>query len=245
LNNLKKETGRGRRTLALTLYLLGLLLMLAVAGITIFPESEVSVFDRPLVTEETLGTLRCPPAVTPHEDGVIKATFTNDQDRDVRFRARARISYYSATWFEDFDRWVELAPGETKVVTWALEPERAAFGWMILARVHVSRRANTPPQQRGCGVMVLNLPLLTGTQYVLGMAVAGLLSLAASGFVWLDGRRPVQGWRERRTRHLALVAAAVAAGMVAGLLNLWAVGGLLLLFSVLLLISLSQYHASA
>lgn len=237
---MKKETSRVRRAVALTLYLLGLLLMLAVAGITIPPAMEVAFFDRPLVTEASLGTLRCPPAVTPHEEGVFTATFTNDQDRDVAFRAQARISYHSAVVFEEVDRWVELAPGEMEVVRWPLEPESAAYGRMILASVHVSRRGSTPPQQQGCGVMVLNLPLFTGTQYVLGMVIGGFLALAASGFVWLDGRRPVQGWRERDIRRLALLAAAVAGAMFAGLFNLWAVGGLLLLFSVLLVVSFSQ-----
>jgi hypothetical protein len=238
---LKKKNGRMRRALALILYLLSLLLMLAVAGITIWPEIEVTLFDRPLVTEETLRGLRCPPAVTSHENGAITATFTNEQDRDQRFKAQARISYRSALVIEEVDRWVELAPGASEVVRWSLDPENAAYGRMILARVHVSRRAGTPPEQRGCGVMVLNLPLFTGTQYVLGMAVGGFLALAVSGFVWLDGRRPAQGWRETGARRLALLAAVIAGAMLAGFVGLWVVGGLLLLFSVLLAVSFSQY----
>lgn len=229
-----------RRSLALVLYLLSLLLMVAVAGITIGPELEVTIFDPPLVTEETLGTLRCPPAVTPDEKGTFSATFTNDQGRDLRFMARARISYHSVLLMEEVSHWVELAPGETEVVRWSLEPERAAYGQMILARVHVARRGSTPPQQRGCGVMVLNLPLFTGTQYVFGMAVGGLLAMAASALLWLEGRRPVQVWQGRGARRPALLAAAVAAAMFAGLFNLWAVSGLLLLFAVLLVISFSQ-----
>lgn len=228
------------RTLALILYLLSLLSMLAVAGITIWPEIEVSLFDRPLVTEERLGTLRCPPAVTPDEDAALTVTFTNDRDRNERFRAQARISYLSAALIDEFDHWVELAPGETKVVRWSLDPESAAFGRMILARVHVARRGNMPPQQRGCGVMVLDLPHFTGTQYVLGMAVGGLLTLAASSFLWLEGRQPARVWQEAAFRRRALLAAAVAGAMFAGLFNLWALGGLLLLFSVLLVVSFSQ-----
>jgi hypothetical protein len=238
---LKKENGRGRRLLALTLYVLGLLLMLVVAGITIWPEMEVSIFDRPLITEEALGTLRCPPAVTAEENGELAATFTNEQDRDMRFLARANISYRSAVVVDEVSHWVELAPGETEVVRWSLEPESAAFGRMILARVHVSRRGSTPPQQRGCGVMVLNLPLFSGTQYVLGMVVGGFLAVAASGFVWLDGRRLVEGWREQEFRRLVLLAATVAGAMFAGLFNVWLVGGLLLILSGLLVVSFSQH----
>lgn len=229
-----------RRPLALILYLLGLLLMLAVAGITIWPEIELTVFDRPLVTEEALGTLRCPPAITPGENAALTATFTNNEDREVTFRAQARISYRSALVLDEVNRQVELAPGETAVVRWALEPERAAFGRMILARVHVSSRGSTPPQQRGCGVMVLNLPRFTGAQYVLGMAIGGPLALAASGYLWLAGRPLAQVKQETAARRLALLAAGIAGAMFAGLLNLWALGGLLLVLSVLLVLSFSQ-----
>lgn len=229
-----------RRALALVLYLLSLLLMVAVAAITIGPEMEATLFDPPLVTEETLGALRCPPAVTPNEEGTISATFTNDQDRALRFMVRARISYYSAQVMDEVSRWIELAPGETEVVRWSLEPERAAYGQMILARVHVARRGSTPPQQRGCGVMVLNLPLFTGTQYVFGMAVGGFLAMAASALLWLEGRRPAQVWQRRSARRPALLAVVVAAAMFAGLFSLWAASGLLLVFAVLLVISFSQ-----
>jgi hypothetical protein len=195
MTGVKKEIGQIRRVLMPALYLLGLVLMLAVAGITIAPEIEVMFFDRALVTEGPLRTLRCPPAVTPHEEAVITATFTNNEEREMRFRAQARLSYYSAVVFEEVNHLVELAPGETKVVRWSLEPESAAFGRMLLASVHISRRPGAPPLHRSCGVMVLNLPFFTGTQYVVGMAVGGLLALAASGFVWLDGARwKAVGW---------------------------------------------------
>jgi hypothetical protein len=241
LNNAKTGSERVRRPLALILYLLSLMLMVAVAGITLWPEIELMFFDRPLIIEERFGALRCPPAVTPDEDAAISATFTNDRDRQERFRARARISYLSPAVVDELDHWVELAPGETKVVRWSLEPEHAAFGRMILARVHVARRGVTPPQQRGCGVMVLNLPYFSGTQVVAGMLAGGLLSLAASAFVWLPGRQLAQLWQDKTAFRLALLAAAVAGAMFAGLFNLWVPGGLLLVFAALLVVTFIEH----
>lgn len=237
------QTGRGRRSrpLALIIYILSLVLMLVVAGITIWPEIELLFFDRPLIVEERLTTLYCPPAVTLEEDGAITATFTNNRDRNERFRARARMSFLSAVVADEIDRWVELEPGESTVVRWSLEPESAAFGRVILARVHVARRGSIPPQQRGCGVLVLDLPRFTGAQYVHGMAAAGLLALAASGFFWLAGRQPAHVWQAATTRRLALLAATVAGAMFAGLLNQWALGGLLLILSLLLVLSFIQH----
>ena len=89
--------------------------------------------------------------------------------------------------------------------------------------------------------MILDLPQFTGTQYVLGMAVAGLLTLAASGFLWLAGRQPAQVAQETSTRRRALLAAAVAGAMFAGLFNLAALGALLLLFSGLLVVSFGEH----
>lgn len=88
--------------------------------------------------------------------------------------------------------------------------------------------------------MVLDLPHFTGTQYVLGMTVGGLLTLAASGFLSLAGRQPAQLWQEAVTRRRALLAATVAGAMFAGLFNLGVLGALLLLFSALLVLSFIQ-----
>jgi len=238
--NEAKGTDAMRGPLALALYVLGLLLMLAVAALTIWPEMEASVFDRRLAREERLGALRCPQAVTPSENAALTAAFTNDQDRDLAFRAQALISYRSAVVMDEVNHWIELAPGETRIVRWPLEPESAAFGRIILASVHVSGRGSTPPQHRSCGVMVLNLPGFSGTQYVAGMAISGLLALAASAFLGQEGRQPAPERPETVTRRLALLAAGVGVAMVAGLLNLWALGGLLLILSALLLISYTQ-----
>ncbi len=245
-NEAKGIDAMRRPLLALALYVIGLLLMMVVAAITIWPEMEAAVFDRRLVREERLDALRCPPAVTPSEDAALTATFTNEQERDLAFRAQALISYRSAVVMDEVNHWVELAPGETSVVRWPLEPESAAFGRIILASVHVSSRGSTPPQHRSCGVMVLQLPGLSGTQYVAGMAIGGLLALAASAFVWRD-ERPLARERtetairpETVARRLALLAAGVAGAMVAGLLNLWALGGLLLVLSAVLLVSYTQ-----
>ena len=88
--------------------------------------------------------------------------------------------------------------------------------------------------------MVLDLPYFSGAQYVFGMAVAGLLTLAASGYLWLAGRQPAQVWKEAVARRRALLAAIVAGAMFAGLFNLWALGGILLLFSALLVVSFGE-----
>lgn len=220
------------------MYLLGLLIMLVVAGIMIWPELELLFFDRPLIIEEPLETLSCPLAVTADEDATIAVAFRNERDRDERFRTRARFSYLSARLMDEFEQWVELAPGEETVVRWSLDPESAAFGRMILARVHVSRRGSIPAQQGGCGVMVLNLPFFSGTQIVLGLATAGLLALAASGYVWLAGRRPQALWHDAAIRRRALLAATVAAAMFAGLFGLWLLGSVLLVGAGLLGVSL-------
>ncbi len=242
LSDVKREEWPERPLLALVLYVLGLLLMLAVAAIMLWPQLELLFFDRPLIVEERMpaGALRCPLAVTRHEDATLAVSFTNERDRDERFRARARISQLSARLVDDFDQWVELAPGQSTEVRWSLDPESAAFGRMILARVHVSRRGSIAPQQRACGMMLLALPLFTGTQYVLGMALGGLLLLAASAFLWAGGRTPAEMWQDVAIRRRALLAGTVAAAMVAGILYLWVAAAFLLLLAAILLISFAH-----
>lgn len=240
MKNAKKENDRARRPLIVVLYVLGLLMMLVVAGLTIWPEIELVFFDRPLIIEEAFPALHCPPAVTRAEDGTIAATFTNDSDREQRFRAQARFSYLSPAVYDDFDQWVELAPGETETVRWALDTESAAFGRVILARVHVQRRGSISPQEAGCGMVVLDLPFFSGALYVYALVIGAFLSLAASAFLWLDGRPPAQAWRVPVFRRRVVLAVVVAGAMLAGLTKVWVLGGLLLLLSLLLLISFSE-----
>ena len=93
--------------------------------------------------------------------------------------------------------------------------------------------------------MVLNLPYFTGAQYLAGMMMGGLLSLTASAFLWLPGRRLAQVGRETAISRPALLAVAIAGAMFAGLLNLWALGGLLLVFSAMLVVSFIQHVGAA
>lgn len=233
-------TTRANNTLRLPsiiLYVAGLLLVLAVAIIAIWPDLEASLFDRSLSSEETLRSLHCPLAITRSEEAAITATFDNELEREIRLLVRTRISLGGVLRIREAEGVVELAPGEKEELRWPIEAGDAAFGRLILARVYVPRRgAGLPSRQAACGVLVLGIPLLTGTQFVVLLAAAGLASLGAGSYLWLrTGQGPV-GRRHTSGRIFGLLAILIVGAMIAGLLGSWMAGIFLLVLAVLMLV---------
>lgn len=225
------------RSLSIILYIVGVLLVLAIAIVAVWPDLEASRFERVSWPEETLRTLHCPLVVTPGEEAAITATFENPLEGNIRFTVYARISSGGIVRIRETEDVVDLAPGESEEARWPVAAGDAAFGRMILARVYNSRGGTgLPSSQAACGVLVLGIPLLTGTQFVALLAIVGIVSLAAGIYLGLqtaqepDARQPLGG------RIFGLLAILVAAAMVAGLLGNWVAGGLLLVLVALVLV---------
>lgn len=232
-----KGSDNSLRSLSIILYLVGLLLVLAVAIIAIWPDLEASLFDRGLSSEETLRTLNCPLVISPNEETAITATFHNRLERNIRFLVRARISLGGVLRIREAEGVVALAPGESEELRWPIEAGDAAFGRLILARVYVPRGgAELPSRQAACGVLVMGVPLLTGTQFVALLAIAGIVSLAAGIYLWLRTGQGSVGKKRTGGRTFGLLAFLIVGAMVAGLLGSWMAGGFLLVLSVLLLV---------
>jgi hypothetical protein len=222
------------RILSVLLFSVGVLLGIALFGLTVWADFEASMFDVTMRGTASLKTLACPVLMTATETGTVRATFTNPFERPVEFRIRAHISDGYVTLMREINSNLSLAPGETKPLEWPVTPDDAAYGRLILVRVRVGAKYPLPSRHASCGILVVGLPYFTGN-LVLGIAFAtSLLSMVAGTGLWILANRPLRGLGRDATWAMGALAGCVVAGTVVGLLGWWVVGVIILVITVLL-----------
>jgi hypothetical protein len=115
---------------------------------------------------------------------------------------------------------------------------------LILVKVHQHRSYPLLGRTGSCGIVVLDLPGLTGPQVVAGAVAGSLLGMALGLGLWIATARPLGASSLEVVRAMGVVAASAVLVMLASLLGWWLWGGLMLI-GTLLLIGAVVGHFSA
>lgn len=188
------------RVLAIVLYSFGLIMALGLAIIGFWPELEATLFDSSTSSDQSLTTLRCPMVITPAESAAISATFSNPLDRPTQFLVRTHISQEYSTLLREFNHKVALDVGESEKLEWDVSADDAVYDRLVFARVRSLRSSQIPSRQQSCGILVLDIPGLSGSQFVAVLFAASLFGLVVGSALWLRGVWPL----EDRDRELAI-----------------------------------------
>ncbi len=226
------------RKLGVLWFSIGLLLGMAVSGGVLWGDLEASLFDSALGADEPLKTLRCPVILTSRETGTVSATFTNPGDRAVVRLIRAHISNGFVTLMREVSDRLALEPGETRKLEWTVTPDDAAWGHFILVRVHVLRSSPLPSYTGSCGVLVMNLPGLTGNQIIVLTLLLSALSTMAGVALVAAGSRPPRGRAPGLIRGMGSLAVLGLATLLSSLVGWWMAGILLLLLTLIVAVSI-------
>ena len=237
----KHLQGRTGRILSVILFSVGLLLGLAFSAAAVWADLEASLFDSALGADESLKTLNCPVIITPKESGVVSARFGNPSDRAVLRTVRAHISYGFATLIREASTQFVLEPGESRKLEWEVGSDDAAWERLVLVRINVLRNHPLPSVTGSCGILVMNLPVLTGGQFVALILTLSLLGIAAGAALWASERSSWTARMQALTIPLAVLTALVLAAMLTGALGWWALGLLLILFTLILAASVAAW----
>lgn len=231
---------RNVRLLALGIFAVGFFLGAALAVASVWPDIEATMFDPTMVGSASLDTLHCPILMTALETATLSASFTNDSPHESRFLVRAHISAGFVTLMDEIDTMVSLAPGETRYLEWPVTAKNAAYGYLVLARVHAFGGSPSAPYRNGsCGILVLGLPGSGGP--IVGLALAGSLLLMAGGLVlWVVGSR-AETAPSGVPYVLVPLFIPVLVGVVAGYFGWWALGVIILALTVLFLVVAAGY----
>lgn len=240
-----ERRARWVRALGLLLFVIGALLGLGLAGIAIWGDLEATLFDRTmeLLSDASLKGLHCPMLLTTDESGTVSATIKNPLDRPAEFRVRIHVSRY-LTLLRESDSWVSLAPGERQRVEWTVTPDDVVYDHLILVKVLQYPRYPLPSRLGSCGVVVVDLPILSGGQILALALAASLLGMSAGIGLWLAISRPLHGRELEAVRAMVALACCVVASLIAGLLGLWGLGIAVVVAIILLTGAIGQHFVS-
>ncbi|MBL7184236.1 MAG: hypothetical protein ISS50_07280 [Anaerolineae bacterium] len=232
------------RILGVLIFSAGVLLGMALFGIVVWGDFEAAMFDPSIKRDAPLATLRCPVMMTKTETGTVSATFTNPLERPIELYTRAHITEGYVTLMREIITTLPLDPGETKPLQWTVTPDDAAFGRLILVKITVNRKYPLPSRQGTCGILVVDLPYFTGNQIFAFTLAASLLSMVAGAGLWVVANRPLRGPGLDVTRAMGVLAGSVLTGTIVGLRGSWMFGGLIFVFTVLLIGAVIGYFVS-
>jgi len=221
------------RPLGVLLFALGLLLGLALFGATIWADFEAVLFNPGLSYEAPLRSLRCPAMITTSETGSVTASLTNPLDRSTERYVQAHITDGYVTLMREVNKSVPLAPGEKRQLEWAVTADDAAFDRFILVKVVLRGRYPRPSRQGTCGILVVDVPLLSGRQVFSLIFTVSLLGMAAGYVLWLRASQPLDDRGRQMTRAMVTLAGSVVLGTIIGWLGLWLLGFFLFLVALL------------
>jgi len=210
------------RILAIVLYTFGLITAVVLAIIGFWPELEATLFDTSVSADQSLTTLRCPMVITPAETAEISATFTNPLDRPTQFLVRTHISQEYSTLLREFNHKVALDVGESEKLEWDVSAADAAYNRLVFARVRSLRSSQIPSRQQSCGILVLNIPGLSGSQFVAALSVASLVGLVLGSVLWLRTVWPLEGRDRELVIGFGMVTVLVVLCTILSLTGFWA-----------------------
>ena len=223
------------RFLSLTIFTLGILIGMAIAGGIVWGDLEASLFDSSINANSTLRSLKCPIAITTDEVGIIHATLKNPTDREKSFYVRAHISEGYVSLKREINQQITVAPGEKGKVFWEIYPEDAAYNSVVLFRAYVNASYPVPSQGNFCGVLVLDIPLLSGSQFFLLLLVLSLAGILSGRWLWRIANPKRNENSASMGNAMNALATIVFGSILTGYLGWWILGILLFAVSVLMI----------
>jgi ABC-type multidrug transport system fused ATPase/permease subunit len=220
--------------LGVLIFSIGVLVGLALFSGAAWGDLEGFLFHSTTRGDSSLRSLRCPVFLTSAESGAIRARFSNPLERSTEFAVRTYISEGFVSMLREIREQLPLEPGESKQLEWPVTPDDAAYGRVILARVHVRGGYPLPSRHASCGILVLDVPSLTGGQILALALTASLLCMGLGAGLWIATHRPLAGRSLDVVRAMGALAVTVVVGIVVSLLGMWVLGLLAVVVTILL-----------
>jgi len=197
--------------------ILGNLLGFALILGMVWADYEGSLFLPSLMGEKyVVKNLNCPVLMTRKETREINFTLGNPGEKERSRLLEGMISEGHVKRTREEKREVTIEPGEKEKVTWKIYPEDAVYERIVLFHVYVWRAYPYPSLEATCGVLVLDIPFMTGKQ-VMGivLGIFSILTLGGNTVLLLQYWKDLLGPRRR------YVSKAMFAMSVFTILGIW------------------------
>lgn len=218
--------------LGIGFFFLGIMLGLALSGGGVWGEIEARLYTSFAATSG-LRTLECPLMLAPAESGIVTATFDNPTDELVKPVIRLEVSHPGGA--RQTSQTLSLAPGAIQTAHWTVGTDDTIFSRLILVSVYQSQYRQLPSRLGSCGILVLGLFGLSGSQTFTLIFAVSILSLIVGGALWLFRMRPLVGLALSMAQAGGLLAVIMLAGMLSSLPRWWGLTLFCLALTVLMI----------
>lgn len=211
------------------IYRFGLFLCVILMGIAIWGDYEASSYGFPRRASEQLRGLSCPILMTFNEEREISLSISNPLDREIHPSVRVELSTDSDPVV--FIESVDIAPGESQKMKWAVDSKNVDLGNFIFASVQVYGMYPMPSRQSTCGIFVIDLPL-SGSILLSSILVFGLAGMAA-GLYGMDKFGPHHNSPANLQLATRFLSALIVIGLVTSFMGIWLPSLVLLVVTLL------------
>ena len=209
------------RSIGFGLFIVGTILLAFIGAVSVWGDLEATVFNAAITRRDRLTTLKCPAVITTNETGIVTASFYNPDDKSLDMETRTYVTDGYVVLMREIITKFTLAPGETSSVEVQVTADNAAYDRLILVRMHQQRRNPLPHRTASCGIMVVDIPFLTGTQFIILVVSVGILLSSGGLAFWALNTKPIV-WERKKIFKTMIVFAAAALLMAAlGLMGQW------------------------
>jgi len=230
-----KTSSSTLRILGALIFTLGVLSStLLTTGLT-WAGLEATLYGFERYTNDHFDGLSCPLLMTRSETGVIHVAVNNPSDKVITPIMTIDLSSPALPDTEQVQ--VTVPPGQTRQLEWTVSRENIDFGSFIFAKANRSASYPVGTAEALCGILVLDVPSLSGIQILSMWLALGLLCTPLG--LWLLN----SGMERHGSLPGVLQALAVAAlgGLLVSLPSLWVLGVLFLTVTVLLAVGLLHF----
>ena len=227
--------------LSVILFGIGVVMGLVFAAFLIWANVEASLFDPDLMGDASLD-LHCPLVLNADETGTVYASFTNNATWDVNLIIQADISETYLSMFRHERVILKLAPGESQEVRWTVSASDKVYGRFVFVKAANNRQMPIPGRVATCGIVIVNIPFLTGAEMVV-IAIGLTVILIAVGMVlWYRCNHPLRGKGRDVMRAMTWLAVVVGVAVLCGIFGAWLPGVVAFVISLLLIAEVIRHY---
>lgn len=230
---MKNSSSGTLRRVGLVLFVIGALIGLAIGVSSFMADMEAVYYGFDELSQGRFSTLRCPTLLTFNETGNLQATVSNPLDRPIEPVVRADIS--SPTLPESTRTQIRLQPGQSQSLNWTVDRTNVDLRNFIFAKVYIYPVYPLALREATCGILVLNLPYLSSSQWLILGIIASIVGLVAGLVLWIRGNQPLSGRTQERSYAMITLAILIGVAMLCGLMGWWLLGWIVLVVCALLL----------
>ncbi len=229
---------KSKYTIGSIVFFLGIFIGLALAVAAIWGDFEGLSYYYTGATYGQFSGLHCPILMTRSETGTITAAFNNSSNQESEPYYEMEIGGLLPRKFEDQ---LSVPPHATKSVQWTVDANDIDLGFFIFAKIDILPDAIYSSREATCGIVVLNVPGLTGGQIFALTFVASLMGMLIGLGLWEKANKPLMGSSLNQWRAMQAMAISVLLAMFIGFMGWWGPGILLCAITVLLLVISLQF----